>query len=45
MIKDQIEFVDKLSGLSEDQVKHQLEKFGYNELPVASKKNIIQLFC
>jgi len=36
--------VDSSSGLSEEEVKDRLEKFGANQLLAAKKKNIFQLF-
>jgi Ca2+-transporting ATPase len=34
----------KLKGLSDSEVKNQLSKYGYNELPTSTKKNVIDVF-
>jgi Ca2+-transporting ATPase len=44
MILNPIKVSNKLNGLSNDQVKSQLVKYGYNELPTTTSKNILDIF-
>ena len=44
MIEVSNDIINKLNGLSHEEVKSQLIRYGYNELPMSATKNILDIF-